>query len=100
ILSGVFLGYATTLAFTASTQTGLDIVGALVFPTGFVMILLLNLELVTGSFAIIPISVFRRQAEIRPMIRNFSWAFTGNVLGSIFYAGLYVIYITQFGNSP
>ena len=35
-LSGVFLGYATTLAILAMTQTGLGIVGALVFPVGFV----------------------------------------------------------------
>lgn len=100
ILSGVFLGYATTLAFTGATQTELDIVGAIIFPTGFVMILLLNLELVTGSFAIIPISVFRGQARALPMVRNFFWAFTGNVVGSVFYAGLFVIYVTQFGNSP
>ena len=38
-LSGVFLGYATTLAITAITQTGLGIVGAIIFPVGFVMII-------------------------------------------------------------
>ena len=32
MLSGVFLGYATTLAITAITQTGMGVVGALVFP--------------------------------------------------------------------
>lgn len=56
ILSGSFLGLATALAYTASIQTGLDTVGAIIFPTGFVMILILNLELVTGSFAIILMS--------------------------------------------
>ncbi|HBV21277.1 MAG TPA: formate transporter, partial [Nitrosomonas sp.] len=35
-LAGAFLGYATTLAILATTQTGLGIVGALVFPVGFV----------------------------------------------------------------
>src|SRR5699024_630316 len=69
ILSGAFLGFATTLAFTGSTQTGLDIVGAIIFPTGFVMILLLNLELVTGSFAIIPIAHFRKQTTMLLMLR-------------------------------
>ena len=42
-LSGALLGYATTLAFTAAGQTGLPIVGALIFPVGFVMIVLLGL---------------------------------------------------------
>jgi len=99
ILSGAFLGYATTLAFTGATQTGFDIVGAIIFPTGFVMILLLNLELVTGSFAIIPIAALRKQTNISLMLRNFFWAFLGNLLGGLFYAGLFVIYVTQFGNA-
>lgn len=98
ILSGVFLGFATTLAFTASTQTGLDIVGAIVFPTGFVMILLLNLELVTGSFAIIPIAYFRKKTTNGLMVRNLTWAFIGNLLGSLLYAVLYSISVTKFGN--
>src|SRR5699024_12847944 len=51
MLSGAFVGFATTLAFTGATQTGYDLVGAIIFPTGFIMILLLNLDLVTGSFA-------------------------------------------------
>lgn len=99
ILSGAFLGYATTLAFTASTQTGLDIVGAVIFPVGFVMILLLNLELVTGSFAMLPIAKMRNKITVPLMLRNFSWAFFGNLIGSIFYAALFVIYITSFGNT-
>jgi formate transporter len=97
-LSGAFLGYATTLAFTASTQTNLDIVGALIFPIGFVLILLLNLELVTGSFAMLPIAVMRKKATVPRVMYNFFWAFTGNLLGSIFYAVLFGIYITKFGH--
>src|SRR5690625_1474533 len=99
ILSGAFLGYATTLAFTGAVQSNLDIVGAIIFPTGFVMILLLNLELVTGSFAIIPIAALRKKTTIPLMLRNFFWAFIGNLIGSLFYAGLFVIYVTQFGNA-
>lgn len=99
ILSGAFLGYATSLAFTASAQTGMDIVGAVIFPVGFVLILLLNLELVTGSFAMLPIAKMRKKTTVPLMLRNFSWAFLGNLIGSIFYAALFVIYITKFGNS-
>lgn len=98
ILSGAFLGFATTLAFTAAVQTGLDLVGAIIFPTGFVMILLLNLELVTGSFAIIPIAKFRGKTTNSLMIRNLAWAFVGNLIGSLFYACLFVISITKFGS--
>lgn len=97
-LAGAFLSFATTLAFTGATQTGLDIIGALIFPTGFVMILLLNLELVTGSFAIIPIAKFRKQTTVPLMFRNLSWAFIGNLLGSLLYAGLFTISVTKFGH--
>lgn len=98
ILVGAFLGYATTLAYTAATQTGLDIVGAIIFPTGFCMILLLNLELVTGSFAMLPIARLRRKTTIPLIVRNFTWAFIGNLLGSLLYGVLYAVYVTQFGN--
>lgn len=96
MLSGVFLGYATTLAYTAAIQTQLDIVGALVFPVGFVMILLLNLELVTGSFALIATALMRNKTNSKQMLYNFSWAFLGNLLGSMLYALLFGIVITKF----
>jgi hypothetical protein len=47
-LSGALLGAATTLAFTGAVTTGQPLVGALIFPVGLVMIVLLGLELVTG----------------------------------------------------
>ena len=37
-LSGAILGIATSLAITATIQTGAPIVGALIFPVGFVMV--------------------------------------------------------------
>ena len=53
-LSGALLGTATSFAFTAAVTTGQPIVGALIFPVGLVMIVILGLELVTGSFALVP----------------------------------------------
>jgi formate/nitrite transporter FocA (FNT family) len=55
-LSGGILGIATTLAITAAVQTNVPLAGALIFPVGFVMIVLLGLELVTGSFAVLPMA--------------------------------------------
>jgi formate/nitrite transporter FocA (FNT family) len=43
-LSGALLGFATTLAFTATKQTSVPLVGAIIFPVGFVLIVLLGLE--------------------------------------------------------
>jgi formate/nitrite transporter len=98
-LGGALLAYATTLAFTASVQTSLGIVGALIFPVGFVIIILLGLELVTGSFALIPLSVLERKASAAQMMSNFCWVIVGHILGCLFYAYLYYIAARHLGNA-
>lgn len=48
--AGVLLGFATSLAVGATMRTGQPIVGAQIFPAGFVMIAVLGLALhVTSS---------------------------------------------------
>ncbi len=96
-LSGALLGFATSLALGATVQTGQPIVGALIFPVGFVMIVLLGLELVTGSFALLPLATLRRQATPAGVLANWSWVFLGNLIGSVFYAVLLVIALTDAG---
>lgn len=97
-LAGAFLGYATTLAFLAATQTGLGIVGAVVFPVGFVMIILLGLELATGNFALIPIAVKDQRSSIGRLLYNWTWVLIGNLIGGVVYAILYVIVTTKMGH--
>ncbi len=89
MLSGALLGFATTLALTATTQTGLGIVGAVVFPVGFVMIILLGFELVTGNFALVPLGVLDGRTTLRRLWFNWGWVFFGNLAGSILYAILF-----------
>ncbi len=90
-LSGAFLGFATTLAYTANIQTQKGIFGALVFPAGFVMIVLLGLELVTGNFAVVPLAVMQGRVPASRMWRNWSLVFLGNLLGCLLYAVLFSI---------
>jgi formate/nitrite transporter len=97
-LAGALLGFATTLALVASTQTTLPIVGALVFPVGFVMIILLGLELVTGSFALLTTTFLDKRVGLKKLALNWAWVFVGNLLGSLFYALLYVQATTKFGH--
>ncbi|MEF2966797.1 formate/nitrite transporter family protein [Paenibacillus sp. M1] len=96
-LAGAILACATTLAFTATAQTSLGIVGALIFPVGFVIIILLGLELVTGSFALIPLAVLERKAPLSRMLANFGWVILGHVIGCLIYAALYGLTITKMG---
>ncbi len=90
-LSGALLGFATTLAFTASLQTKVGLVGALVFPVGFVMIVLLGLELVTGNFALVPLAVREGKSTVGALAFNWSWVFVGNLIGSVAYALLFAL---------
>ena len=96
-LAGAFLGYATTLAILAAAQTGWGIAGALVFPVGFVMIVLLGLELATGNFALIPIAVKDKRTPFSRLLVNWSWVLIGNLIGSVTYAYLYCVVATKMG---
>lgn len=97
MLSGALLAISVTLAFAASTQTNIPIAGALVFPVGFVIIAILGLELVTGSFAIIPLAYFEKKITAATMLKNLFWVFTGNLIGSLLYALLYWAAASEMG---
>ena len=96
-LSGSILGFATTLAISGSLQTGIPLVGALIFPVGFVMIILASLELVTGSFALVPLARIEKLITSKRMFKNLGFVFLGNLLGSVVYGVLYYIASTNFG---
>jgi len=98
ILSGALLGVATSLAFTATAQTGVPLVGALVFPVGFVMIILLGLELVTGSFAVTMLAGVDGRRPWAKVIANLCWVFAGNLAGSLLYGGLLYVVLTDAGS--
>jgi formate/nitrite transporter len=97
MLSGALLGAATSLALTAALSTGQPLVGALIFPVGLVMILLLGLELVTGNFALLPLSRFEHSTDSRRILENWAWVFLGNLIGSIIYGALLAIALTNMG---
>lgn len=99
-LAGALLGFATSLAVTATVQTSLPIVGAILFPVGFVMIVLLGLELVTGNFAVVTVALIDGRCTTGQMLRNFAAVFFANLAGSLFYAILLWVSLTAAGNLP
>jgi formate/nitrite transporter len=98
-LSGAFLGFATVLAFTTASQTGIGVLGALAFPVGFVMIILMGLELVTGNFATLPMAVMSGQTTLGKLMYNWTFAFIGNLIGSVFFGVMYYICVTKCGHT-
>ena len=99
-LSGALLGFATTVAFTATAQGLPPIVGAVLFPAGFAMIVLLGLELVTGSFAMLPAALIARRAGTGRVLANLTLVFVANLIGSLAYAAMYAAVQTQFHHAP
>jgi formate/nitrite transporter len=96
-LAGAILGAATSLAFTGTLQTGQPLVGALIFPVGLVIIVILGLDLVTGSFGLLPLPWIENDTSTRTMLVNFAFVFIGNLIGSVAYGGLLAIVLTNFG---
>lgn len=98
-LAGAFLGYATSLVFVALSQGLPGLVGAIIFPVGFVMLVLLGFELATGNFALLPAALMGGRISAGSMIRNWVWVYIGNLLGSLLYAVLFYLAITSFGSN-
>jgi formate/nitrite transporter len=98
-LAGVFLAFATSLAVMVTSQGLPPIVGAILFPVGFVMLALLGLELATGNFALLPAGMAAGEVSFTKLLRNWTWVYIGNLVGSVFYAALFFLVMTNFGKT-
>lgn len=96
MLSGAFLGYATSLAILVTSQGLPPIAGAILFPVGFVILVLLGLELVTGNFALLPAGVMGGTVSLSKLLRSWGWVYLGNLIGSLLYAALFYLAITNW----
>src|SRR3989338_1467630 len=81
-LSGAFLGIATSLSWTVVSYGLPAIAGAVLFPVGFVMLVMLGFELVTGNFALLPLGLAGGRVSGGALIRNWFWVYLGNLAGS------------------
>lgn len=97
MLSGVFLGFGTSMAIIVTAQGLPPVVGAIMFPAGFVILVLLGLELATGNFAVLPAGLMAGEVSFMKLLRNWTWVYFGNLLGCVFYAFLFYLTVTNFG---
>ena len=100
MLGGAFLAYGTSMAFFGVAQGMMPIVAALLFPTGFIVINLLQCDLETGYFCYIPIAFLHRRISAGGMFRAFFWVYIANLVGSIIYACILWAALTMIGNAP
>ena len=101
MLAGAYLGIGTSMAVTAAVETGYWIIGSLLFPFGLALAILLGAEIITGSFALLPVAVVdgQKNTGLRHVFANLGWVFLGNLLGSVLYAGLFAIALTTAGDA-
>jgi formate/nitrite transporter len=98
-LAGAYLAFVTSMALLIAAQTGKFVVGALLFPAGFALIVVLKLELLTGNLAIMPTAFFAGEIGLAAVLRNWVLVLFGNLLGCLFYAGLFWISATEVGHN-
>jgi len=98
-LAGGLLAYATSLVFVVLSQNVAPIVGAMLFPVGFVILVLLGLELATGNFALLPMAWAAGEVSLGKVARNLTWVYLGNLAGSLFYGVLFYLAVTNCGST-
>jgi formate transporter len=99
-MAGAILALAAAFAVTVTVQTGSPLVGSLLFPVGFCMLLLLGYDLLTGVFVLTPLALIDRRpgVTIGGVLRNWGLVFIGNFAGALTVAVMMAVVFT-FGFS-
>ena len=100
MLGGAFLAYGTSMAFFGIAQGMIPIMAALLFPTGFIAINIIQADLATGYFAFVPMAFLHRRMSFGQVISRFFWVYIANLAGSLVYACLLWAALTMVGNAP
>lgn len=95
-MAGATLALAAAFAIAVTVQTGDALLGAVLFPVGFVMLYLLGFDLLTGVFVLAPLAVWDKRPGCTwgGVLRNWGLVFTGNFAGALTTAVLMAIYFT------
>ncbi|ENU32554.1 formate/nitrite transporter family protein [Acinetobacter parvus] len=102
-MAGAILAIAAVFAVTIGIQTGVPLIGALLFPVGFCMLYLLGYDLLTGVFVLTPLAwIDKRPGVTLPRIlKHWGWVFLGNFAGALTVAVLMAaVYTYGFATEP
>ncbi|MDE1982760.1 MAG: formate/nitrite transporter family protein [Betaproteobacteria bacterium] len=97
-MAGAILALAAVFAVTVTVQTGQPLLGAVLFPVGFIMLYLMGFDLLTGVFMLTPLALIDRRAGVtwKGVLRNWGLVFLGNFAGALTVAAL-MAYVFTFG---
>ncbi|GED96266.1 formate/nitrite transporter family protein [Gordonia crocea] len=95
-MAGAMLTLAAAFAVKMAVDTGAPIVGALLFPIGFVLLYLLGYDLLTGVFVLAPLAWLAKRpgVTVGSVLRNWGLVFVGNFAGALTVALLVSIFVT------
>ncbi len=97
-MAGAILSLAAAFAVTVTVQTGQPLVGAMLFPVGFILLYLLGFDLLTGVFTLCPLALIDKRpgVTVGGILRNWGLVFCGNFGGALTVAIMMAI-IWTFG---
>jgi len=96
-MAGAILALAAFFAITVIVNTGNPLIGALLFPVGFIMLYLMKFDLLTGVFTLVPLAVIDKRpgCTVGQLLRNWGLVFLGNFAGALtvaFFASFILTY--------
>lgn len=102
-MAGAILALAAAFAVTVAVETGVFLIGAILFPVGFCMLYLMGFDLLTGVFVLTPLALLDRRpgVSVRGVLRNWGWVFLGNFAGALTVAFMMAFIFTYgFNTDP
>ncbi|WP_336367668.1 formate/nitrite transporter family protein [Marinobacter sp. C2H3] len=102
-MAGAILALAAVFAVTVAVQTGVFLIGAVLFPIGFCMLYLMGFDLLTGVFMLTPLALLDKRPGVTPasILRNWGWVFLGNFGGALTVAFMMAFIFTYgFSTDP
>ncbi len=99
-MAGAILALAAVFAITVAIKTGSPLLGAVLFPVGFIMLYLMKFDLLTGVFTLVPLALLDRRpgVTVGQVLRNWGLVFLGNFAGALTVAFM-MSFILTYGYS-
>lgn len=100
-MAGAILALSAVFAVTIAVQTGVFLVGAILFPVGFCMLYLMGFDLLTGVFVLAPLALLDKRpgVTVSGVLRNWGLVFLGNFAGALTVAFMMAFVFTYGFNA-
>ncbi|GLS26441.1 formate/nitrite transporter family protein [Marinibactrum halimedae] len=97
-MAGAILALAAMFAITVIVKTGSPLIGAILFPVGFIMLYLMKFDLLTGVFTLVPLAYIDRRegVTLQKVFKNWGLVFVGNFAGALTVA-FFMSFILTYG---